>query len=292
MQAEPKVIALLLVDDEAEFRDATARILERRGFRVTHAESGAQCLERLQAAVPDVVLLDLKMPGMDGIATLQAIRKDHADLPVIILTGHGGFSEALSGIRLEIVDFLQKPVDLDDLARRIRRLLAGGPRQRLREKSIVDLMVPASSYRRVYTDDPIRNVVDALRASMFMQVEGKVTEHGHRTVLVFDRQERFAGLVRIGDVLRLVVPEFLRSSPYSSYFTGMFLAQAKVVGQNRAVDLLGDPVSIDVGAPLLEALHLMLVHHMINLPVMRDGQLAGILRDKDLLLEVADAIVD
>ena len=88
------------------------------------------------------------------------------------------------------------------------------------------------------------------------------------------------------------MPEFLRASPYSSYFTGMFLAQAKVVGQMRAGDLLGDPVDIDIGAPLMEALHVMLEHHMINVPVMSGGQFVGILRDKDLLLEVADAIVD
>jgi len=279
-------IKLLLVDDEPDFRTATGQALERRGFAVQLAESGERALQLIRSAPPDIVVLDLRMEGMDGIDTLVEIRKDQKELPVVILTGHGGFDDAMIGIRLEIVDFLQKPVDVAHLAARIRSLLARG-RSPLRERGIGELMVPASAYQRVYADQPMREVVGILREELFKGEVGKVVEQGRRTVLVHDRRERFVGCLRLNDLLGVMVPPFLRDSPYSSYFTGMFLAQSKVVGNQLVGELVSPDPRIDVGAPLMEALALMVAHRLINLPVFEGGQLVGILRDKDLLLELA-----
>ncbi len=227
-----KEIELLLVDDEAEFREATARALERRGFRVIEAESGERALERIGSAAPDIVVLDLRMEGMDGIDTLTRIRKERRDLPVVILTGHGRFDDVLQGINLNIVEFLQKPVDVERLAALIRKLLSEGTKKPLRERTIGELMVPVSSYRRVYGDQPVREVIAELREAMFQNVTGKVAEQGHRSLLVFDRQENFLGCLRVID---LVLPSFLRESPYSSYFTGMFLAQTSTRSVARKI---------------------------------------------------------
>ncbi|MBU1495221.1 MAG: response regulator, partial [Actinobacteria bacterium] len=92
-----EIIKLLLVDDEDEFREATAQVLERRGFQVAQADSGEKALQEISASLPQIVILDLRMEGMDGIATLQEIRKTHPKLPVIILTGHGAFEDAIAG---------------------------------------------------------------------------------------------------------------------------------------------------------------------------------------------------
>jgi DNA-binding response OmpR family regulator len=285
-----KEIELLLVDDEAEFREATARALERRGFRVIQAESGERALERIGSGAPDIVVLDLRMEGMDGIDTLTRIRQERRDLPVIILTGHGRFDDVLQGINLNIVDFLQKPVDVERLATLIRKLMSEGRKKPLRERTIGELMVPVSSYRRVYGDQPLREVIVELREAMFQNVTGKVAEHGHRSVLVFDRQEMFLGCLRIIDFIDLVLPTFLRESPYSSYFTGMFLAQCKMVGNQPVSEVLGSQPTVDIDAPLMEAVYLMVGNYLINLPVMKDGEIVGLLRDKDLLLEIAAAI--
>lgn len=282
-------IRLLLVDDEDEFRAATAQALARRGFVVQQAETGEHALQVLAGEQVDAIVLDLRMPGMGGIDTLEVMRNRGVQAPVIILTGHGGLDDAVAGIRLGIVDFLQKPVDVDRLAAQVRASIGRGAVAPLRERSIRELMVPVASYRRVRDDQPLREVALELRDALFRTVEGKVTEQGHRTVLVYDAQDRFVGALRLNDLLRHAVPEFLRDSPYASFLTGMFLAQCKVMGNQTVRDALGPALSIDIEAPLMEALHLMSSRCLINLPVVDKGQVVGVLRDKDLLLEIAGA---
>lgn len=287
MNAESGSIKLLLVDDEAEFRAVTSRVLARRGFEVVEAQSGEEAISRIRDEVPDVVVLDLKMGGMDGISTLTEIRKDHPDLPALILTGHGSFQDAMAGIELEIVDFLQKPADIDKLASRIRRLLLRGKHEFLRERTVREIMVPIDSYARVYDDDAVEVAVHAIQESFSQRVAGREAEQGHRSVLVFDRKEKFVGLLRIADVVRAVLPAFLRDSPYSSYFTGMFLAQCKTMGNLRVADLLEAPRFVRTDMPLMEVVHVLVTEHQINLPVKDGESVVGIVRDKDLLTEVA-----
>ncbi|MFH1811152.1 MAG: response regulator [Pseudomonadota bacterium] len=280
-------IRLLLIDDEDEFRAATSQALTRRGFVVVEAETGEHGLQLLERQQVDVIVLDLRMPGLSGIDTLELMRQRGMHAPVIILTGHGGLDDAVAGIRLGIVDFLQKPVDIDRLAAQIRSTMGRGASSPLRERSIRELMVPASAYRRVLDDEPLRDVALELRNALFRTVEGEVTEQGHRTVLVYDKQEHFVGALRLNDVLRQAVPSFLRDSPYASFLTGMFLAQSKLMGNLPVREALGEKLVIDVEAPLMEALHLMTSRCLINLPVVEAGQVVGVLRDKDLLLEIA-----
>lgn len=283
-------IKLLLVDDEEEFRLATGRALARRGFQVSEADSGERALESIRASRPDVVVLDLCMDGMDGIETLTELRKESPDLPVIILTGHGGLDDAVAGIKLAVVDFLQKPVAVERLASHVRRLLSGrrGP---LRERTIEELMLPASSFRRIYDDQPVRELLHEMGDSLHLHLAGKLSERGHLSVIVFDRQERFAGCVYINDLLDLLIPSALKSSPYSSYFTGMFLAQCKLVGNHLVGDLHYQVHAIDLQAPLMEAVHLMVSQRLFDLPVLQEGRLVGMLRNRELLLEITDAVL-
>jgi DNA-binding response OmpR family regulator len=287
MNAEMKSIRLLLVDDEDEFRTVTSRVLARRGFDVDQAESGRQALEKVAIRPPDVVILDLKMDGMDGIETLQELRKSNPRLPVLILTGHGSFQDALAGIELEIVDFLQKPVDVEKLAITIRTILSRSEQEPLRERSVAEIMVPIDSYVRVFVDDPLADAVHAVQESFFHRVAGRVAEQGHRSVVVFDRKGVFVGLLRIADLIGATLPSFLRDSPYSSYFTGMFLAQCKTIGNLRVSDLVEPPRFVQLDTPLMEVVHLLVTEHRINLPVQDQGRVVGIIRDKDLLSEVA-----
>jgi CheY-like chemotaxis protein len=295
MDGEKKTIRLLMVDDEKEFREAARSVLGRRGFEVREAGSGEEALEAIGDDPPDLVLLDLRMEGLDGIATLKRIRDVQPRLPVIILTGHGGFDDAVAGIKLEIVDFVQKPVDMQHLAERIRRLLLSGNGAPLREKTIGELMVPVESYRKLYDDQPLEDAIGALHDALFSSVLGRADEKGHRSVLVFDRREEFVGIVRVEDVLGAIVPSFLRDSPYASFFTGMFLAQSKLVGRLRVAELAAESSwekpTVELEAPLMEAVNLMVSRHVINLQVMSGGGLVGVLRDKDLLVEIARSVI-
>jgi len=280
-------IKLLLVDDESEFRLATAKALDKRGYAVTTAADGQQALELIRSEKPDILLLDLKMPGLTGIQTLEKIRAITQDLPVIILTGHGTFHDAITGIKLEIIDFLQKPVEIEQLDQRIRKLLKSGKVITLRERTIAELMVPASLYPKLFIDEPIEKALCALKSAFYTESGIKAQAPATRSALVFDRKENFLGLLRFPDILKVVLPDFL-DSPYVTYFTGMFLAQCKMIGKKTVGDILSQNITIDLYAPLMEAVHLMIQHNLITLPVMQGTKLMGIIREKDIILEIAE----
>lgn len=287
-QTNEQKIRLLLVDDEEEFRQSTTKVLSRRGFMVKEASNGVEALKIIGLEKVDAVLLDLKMPGMDGITTLGKIRETEPNLPVIILTGHGDFNQAVAGIKLEIVDFLQKPFEVEQLAQRLTNLLTK-KKQPLTEKSIAQLMKPATAYKKVYSDQSVQVAVSALWESFAK--EGPESEK-LRSILVYERQGHFIGMVRFHDMLKLVLPHFLKDSPYASFFTGMFLAQCKLIGKREIIELIEDTTSVDVNAPLIEAVHLMVTHHLVNLPVMKDGTLVGVLRERDIIKEIADFVIE
>ncbi|MBN2242842.1 MAG: response regulator [Acidobacteria bacterium] len=282
-----KNLDLLLVDDEPDFRRATSTALIRRGFTVSEAASGEEALERIARKRPDFVVLDLKMPGMGGIETLRRLRETDASLPVIILTGHGDVGSAMAGIRLSVADFLQKPVDIDQLAARIRALLRHGEDRPLRERSIREMMVSPAHYPRLYDDQPVTDALSVLRKAFYRPAREGDLSGQVRSALVYDRQENFLGLVRFIDLLKLVLMPFLEDSPYTTYFTGMFLARCKVLGKRSLRELLTENITIEADAPLMQAVHLMVRHSLINLPVMEEGRLAGILRERDVVLEIA-----
>lgn len=284
-----ETLRVLLVDDEEDFRRSASRALSRRGVVVREAADGVAALIAVRSERPDLVILDLRMPGMDGIETLRRLRGIDDSLPVIVLTGHGSLHDALAGIALEITDFLQKPIDLDALAERVRELVARGARPRpLRERTIRELMRNPDAYPRLLLDQPVREVVETLCDAFLNTVERQGP--GVRSARVFDAKGAFVGLVRFSDLLKLVLPGYLRESPYSSYFTGMFLAQCKVIGQRRLEDLLGPDIRVEVDAPLMEGVHLMVVHRLITLPVMDGDRLVGVLTERDVILEIAGAM--
>ena len=286
-----QAIDLLLVDDEVDFRQAASRSLERQGFAVRLAESGEQALELLAEKLPAVVILDLRMPGMDGIATLGILRERHPNLPVIILTGHGRYADALAGIQMKIVDFVQKPVDMKDLGDRIRALLVWGAAPSLREKTITELMTPPDRFQRIQADQPVRDLVLLLFDSISSEDLDDPIGHPRRAALVFDRQDRFQGIVRIADLVRQIVPDALRNSPYSSYYTGMFLAQVKTIGSRPTADFVIQRASISPDSPLMEAIHVLQTARRHDLPVISAGKLVGVLRGQEVFQEIARAML-
>ncbi|MBB3230107.1 two-component system response regulator GlrR [Halomonas stenophila] len=115
---------ILLVDDDPSLLKLLGMRLQSRGFRVTTAESGREALKRLEAARPDLVLSDMRMDEMDGLALFQEIQRRSPGLPVIILTAHGSIPDAVSATRQGVFGFLTKPVDRDELFATIDEALA------------------------------------------------------------------------------------------------------------------------------------------------------------------------
>ena len=123
---------VLLVDDEESFVEALGKRLNARGLRVETSHSGEDAIAKAERHAFDVIVLDLAMPGMDGIETLKRLRKTDPDLQIILLTGHGSIEKAVEATKLGAMDFLQKPANLEDLLELIRE--AGVRRAVLVEK--------------------------------------------------------------------------------------------------------------------------------------------------------------
>jgi DNA-binding NtrC family response regulator len=131
-------IKILLVDDEREFTDVLAERLETRDFEVAKAFSGDEALEILKDLNVDVVVLDVLMPGRDGIATLQEMKRMKPNVEVIMLTGHGTVETAVEGMRLGAFDYLMKPTETKDLIEKLVRAFKRKSEQedRIREAEI------------------------------------------------------------------------------------------------------------------------------------------------------------
>ncbi len=108
-------IRILLVDDEPDFRSTLGKRLGKRGMIVQQAGSGKEALEKLKTYDADVVLLDVKMPVMDGLTTLHLIKQRWPIIEVIMLTGHASVEVAIRGMELGAFDYLMKPVDFDEV---------------------------------------------------------------------------------------------------------------------------------------------------------------------------------
>ena len=112
---------ILIVDDESGFREILARRLEKRGAVVNQAAGGEEALASLAQESVDVVLLDVRMPGMDGLSVLEHIRQEHPDTEVILITGNVSTQEGVAGIKAGAFDYLTKPIELEHLIGKIRQ---------------------------------------------------------------------------------------------------------------------------------------------------------------------------
>jgi two-component system, OmpR family, response regulator TctD len=113
---------LLLVEDDPSMQATLQRTLSRRGMEVTACADGRQALERWRSSVPDVVLLDLTLPGLDGLQVLEQARRSGLQTPVLILTARGTVGDRVIGLNTGADDYLPKPFDLDELEARLRAL--------------------------------------------------------------------------------------------------------------------------------------------------------------------------
>jgi DNA-binding NtrC family response regulator len=118
-------IRILIADDEVEFASTLGTRLELRDYSTEIVHSGEETLEAISRQVPDILLLDLKMPDLDGLEVLAKLRENHKDLKVIILTGHGSFSSGNQGMALGAFDYIMKPVELSLLLEKIAEATAG-----------------------------------------------------------------------------------------------------------------------------------------------------------------------
>ena len=124
-----KKMKVLLIDDEEPFARALAERLSSRGVTAKTVFGGREAIAAIHRDEPDVMILDLRMPGLDGMEVLRRVKKDHPDMQTIILSGHGTDSDKKEAARLGVVDFFTKPADINNLTERIRAAFASKKRR-------------------------------------------------------------------------------------------------------------------------------------------------------------------
>lgn len=114
-----KKFKVLIVDDEKDFLETTIRRINKRGLSCEGVESGFEAIEKIKTGNFDVVLLDVKMPDMDGVKTLGLIKSVKPMMEVVMLTGHASVESGIEGMKLGAFDYLIKPIELDPLLEKL-----------------------------------------------------------------------------------------------------------------------------------------------------------------------------
>ena len=107
--------SVLVVDDEAEIRSLLTDLLKEEGYKVLSAKTGAEAIEAVAREVPDLVMMDVKLPDTDGLGVLKTLKREHAELEVIVMTAFGGSSTAIKAMEHGAYDYVTKPFEIDDL---------------------------------------------------------------------------------------------------------------------------------------------------------------------------------
>ncbi len=118
-QTDEHNLTVLIADDEVEFASTLVARLQLRKFRASMTNSGKATLSAIEQEQPDVLILDLKMPDLDGLEVLTSLQEKYPSLAVIMLTGHGSFAAGKKGMELGAYDYVMKPVDLNLLIEKI-----------------------------------------------------------------------------------------------------------------------------------------------------------------------------
>ena len=140
------IAKVLLVDDEVPFVETMTKRLMKRDLEVYPAFNGSEALEKLENERSiEVVILDVKMPGMDGIETLREIKKRFPLVEVVMLTGHATVETAIEGMKLGAYDYLMKPCDMDILMTKVGE---AGARKRKQETKIIEARLKEITSRR------------------------------------------------------------------------------------------------------------------------------------------------
>lgn len=182
----PKVSAgtrLLVVDDEPNIRAPLVRALSLQGYAVEEAGSGHEALTLLKNAPYNLMVLDLRMPGIDGLEVMQQARQLHPELSIIILTGHATLESAIAAVKAEAVDYLLKPATTHDILTAVDKALRRRPKQ-VSQQQLAQMMGDALDVLRRVEAPPIPRFNQGTNSKRFVRAYP----------LVLDRQTRLVAL--------------------------------------------------------------------------------------------------
>jgi two-component system nitrogen regulation response regulator NtrX len=253
--------SILIVDDEAGVRSALSGVLRDEGYTVEAVDSGEACLERVVRASYDAVVLDIWLPGMDGLQTLEKLQALRVDAPVIMISGHGNIESAVRAIKMGAFDFVEKPLSLD------KTLLVVGNAVRQRRLEIENRELRATVDRRhtiVGESYVLRQLLE--QVAMAAPTNGRVLIYGEngtgkelvaRTIHARSRRARGPFI----EVNCAAIPEELIESELFGHMKGAFTGAVSdrrgkfelADGGTLFLDEIGD-MSVKTQAKVLRAL--------------------------------------
>jgi len=244
------------------------------------------------------VILDIRMPGMDGHQALKQIKKHSPELPIIMLTGHGAMPSAREALVEGAFDYLTKPCDIDILAAKINEACRHGKQpDSAQEKCVADVMIPLADYTTLSGEETVESGISRLKESFASRIStSRIMETGHRSILVLDGKGNVEGVLAISDLLQAIMPAYLSapkpsmadSVQYSPMFwKGMFRGSVKTLGSRKLKEIMSPaPLSIDAEANLMEAAHRMVENRSRRLIVLHSTEAVGVVREQDLFFEM------
>jgi DNA-binding response OmpR family regulator len=303
----------MLVDDEVSFVESTAKRLVKRNIDVITAFSAAEGLEKL-AANPDldVIVLDIKMPGMDGIEALKEIKKVSPLTEVIMLTGHATIESAIQGMKLGAYNYLRKPSDIQEL---VGQLESATKKKRAHEQKIdawrsfqksstlKGIMVPLEEYATVSED---ANILEAIKALEDAQKAFDPKRYRHRAVLVTDKQNRVVGKLSQHDIIQALEPRYKETKAHkkgaldhlgfgSKFIEAVSLQYSqwdkplqnlyKKAFEQKVKSFMYKPTEgeyINVSASMDETIHQLIIGKHHSLLVTDDAAIVGVVRLTDV----------
>lgn len=275
-------IRVLLVDDEEQFVINMARILKVRGFDVTTAFSGYDAVDAVKNEVGfDVVILDVKMPGMDGVATLGEIKKWASDTEVIMLTGHATVSSGTQAMRKGAYDYLMKPCDIEDLvekineaheAESIKRHPVMWPRKMVRE-------ITLHSLKKLLPEDHLAKALKVMSR--------QIGEEALEEIYILDNQDYPRGVIKKRDLL----DEAQKANPGLSITWSGLLENPQWLPKKKLGRIMRpDPITIRANGHLTDAAQQMIMNNVRCMPVLRGGKAIGIIKMQDVFQYVEHEI--
>jgi len=283
-KSPPASRRVLLVDDEERFALQMRKLLERRDFQVVTAGDGRQALALIHDQRFDAVVLDIRMPVLDGMTALGRIQERSSPPPIIMLTGHATLETGIEAIRQGAFDYLMKPCSIEDLVAKLEVACAIGQIRRrpiLWPRSTAGELI-LDAFRRIRDTDPLLEA--------FSIFNHRLPRMAGETLFIVDANNRLSGHLSKQDIISRAA----RSGEHPMLTWQDLSANPQWLPDTTVAAVMQrETISVEPGTPLREVAAIMMAKGFRTLPVIDANRcVLGVVRLRDVLIYLDDAEVD